>query len=84
LGKVANGDDVVGLVRGFLYAGANQVVSTLWPIDDEATSILMAHFYRHLKAGKSAARAIREAQLALKTRSTDPIFWAPFQLTAGR
>jgi CHAT domain-containing protein len=44
----------------------------------------MAHFYRHLKAGKSAARAIREAQLALKTRSTDPIFWAPFQLTAGR
>ncbi|SDH75750.1 CHAT domain-containing protein [Propionivibrio dicarboxylicus] len=82
LGKIANGDDVVGLVRGFLYAGANQVVSTLWPIDDEATSSLMAGFYTYLKAGKPSADAMRQAQLDLKRKYPKPIFWAAFQMTA--
>lgn len=83
LGKVANGDDVVGLVRGFLYAGANQVVSTLWPIDDAATSSLMTSFYGNLKAGKKKAQALREAQLSLRKNYPAPIFWAAFQMTAG-
>lgn len=83
LGKVANGDDVVGLVRGFLYAGAGRVVSTLWPIEDEATAQLMAGFYAQLKAGKPKAEALRTAQLALRTRYPHPFFWAAFQMTAG-
>lgn len=84
LGKVANGDDVVGLVRGFLYAGASRVVSTLWPIEDEATAKLMAAFYAHLKAGKPKAAALREAQIDLRNQHPHPFFWAAFQMTAGR
>lgn len=84
LGKVANGDDVVGLVRGFLYAGAGRVVATLWPIEDEATAKLMAAFYGQLKAGKPKAAALRDAQLALRAQHPHPFFWAAFQITAGR
>jgi CHAT domain-containing protein/predicted negative regulator of RcsB-dependent stress response len=84
LGKVANGDDVVGLVRGFLYAGTNQVVSTLWPIDDEATSSLMATFYGNLKTGQKKAQALRDAQISLRGKYPQPFFWAAFQMTAGR
>ncbi len=50
LGTIANGDndDVVGFTRGFLYAGANSIVSSLWKIDDEATGILIVQFYQNL------------------------------------
>lgn len=41
LGKIRNGDDVVGLSRGFLYAGSNTIVASLWEVDDQATSYLM-------------------------------------------
>lgn len=84
LGKVANGDDVVGLVRGFLYAGAGRVVSTLWPIEDEATAQLMTAFYGQLKVGKPKAEALRAAQTALRAKYPHPFFWAAFQITAGR
>jgi CHAT domain-containing protein len=75
---------VVGLVRGFLYAGTNQVVSTLWPIDDEATSSLMATFYGNLKTGQKKAQALRDAQISLRGKYPQPFFWAAFQMTAGR
>ena len=45
LGKISNGDDVVGLTRGFLYAGSNTIVASLWEVDDQATSHLMEEFY---------------------------------------
>lgn len=83
LGKVASGDDVVGLVRGFLYAGANRIVSTLWEIDDEATASLMTDFYRRLKSGRNAADALREAQLAARQRFPHPYYWAAFQITGS-
>jgi CHAT domain-containing protein len=83
LGKVSNGDDVVGLVRGFLYAGANRVISTLWEIDDEATSKLMVSFYKDLKAGKPKAESLRTAQLGLRKDFPHPRYWAAFQMTGG-
>jgi CHAT domain-containing protein len=83
LGKVSNGDDVVGLVRGFLYAGANRVISTLWEIDDEATSKLMVSFYKDLKAGKPKAESLRTAQLGLRKEFPHPRYWAAFQMTGG-
>lgn len=80
LGKVSNGDDVVGFIRGFLYAGTNSIVSSLWKVDDRATSFLMSEFYANLKTmGK--AEALRQAQLATKKRYASPYYWAAFQLT---
>jgi len=82
LGRVASGDDVVGFTRGFLYAGANSIVSSLWSVDDKATYDLMTRFYRNL--GKYDKRtALRKAQLATRGKYQHPIFWAAFQLTGN-
>jgi CHAT domain-containing protein len=82
LGKVANGDDVVGLTRGFLYAGSNSIVSSLWKVDDQATGDLMAGFYNALK--KTGKReALRKAQLSSQKKYPHPYYWASFQLTGN-
>ena len=80
LGKVASGDDVVGLTRGFLYAGASTIVASLWKVDDRATAVLMTRFYDELKSGDKR-EALRTAQLATRTQFPHPFFWAAFQLT---
>ena len=83
MGKVSNGDDVVGFTRGFLYAGANSIVSSLWEVNDEATSILMQELYKNLK-DKDKRTALRLAQLKVKdTYNSHPYFWAAFQLTGA-
>jgi len=83
LGRVANGDDVVGFTRGFLYAGAKSIVSSLWKVDDKATSILMQQFYKSLNQ-KDKRSALRTAQLLVKdTYSTHPYYWAAFQITGS-
>ena len=80
LGKVVNGDDIVGLNRGFLYAGARSVVASLWSVEDQATSRLMQAFYRNL--GKlDKVEALRQAQLSTRTAFPHPFYWAAFQLT---
>ena len=48
LGEIKTGDDVIGLTRGFLYAGASSIVSSLWVVDDEATERLMVKFYQSI------------------------------------
>lgn len=80
LGKVKHGDDVVGLTRGFLYAGANSIVASLWKVDDLATSYLMAEFYSNLNK-ISKRDALRQAQLNTKKQYEHPYYWAAFQLT---
>ncbi|MBX7219966.1 MAG: CHAT domain-containing protein [Blastocatellia bacterium] len=83
LGKEYRGEGLVGLTRGFMYAGAPRVVVSLWSINDRATAKLMEHFYLALhKEGKSAAAALRQAQLAISRdkRWKAPYFWAAFQL----
>ncbi len=78
---VVGGDEVIGLSRGFLYAGASTLVQTLWRVDDRSTAQLMEQFYRGLSAGLPKAAALREAQrAALDQNSGHPYFWAPFQL----
>lgn len=84
LGAIQNGDDVVGFQRGFLFAGARSIVSTLWKVDDQATRDLMVHFYSGLTKGLTKQEALRQAQLAVKTQMPEPFFWAAFQLTGGR
>ncbi len=80
LSKIANGDDLVGLTRGFLYSGCNSIVASLWKVDDLATSDLMTGFYKVLdKADKRDA--LRAAQLEIRKKYAHPYYWASFQLT---
>ena len=82
LGKVANGDDVVGFTRGLLYAGASSIVSSLWKVDDLATRDLMVDFYTNLpKLGKQ--ESLRQAQLSVKKQHDHPFYWAAFVLTGN-
>jgi CHAT domain-containing protein len=82
LGKDVRGEGLLGLVRGFLYAGAAAVVASAWNVDDEATSELMEHFYRSYFAGSTPAAALRRAQIALleTRRFAAPYYWAAFEL----
>ncbi len=81
LGKVLNGDDLVGLTRGFLYAGSSNVVASLWQVDDLATADLMRSFYTKLKTGMSKKLALRQAQMDTRLKFPHPFFWAAFFLT---
>lgn len=80
LGKVANGDDVVGLTRGFLYAGSRSIVASLWSVDDQATATLMKAFYENL-SNQNKQEALRLAQLKTRKTFPHPFYWAAFQLT---
>ncbi|WP_119353663.1 CHAT domain-containing tetratricopeptide repeat protein [Azohydromonas sediminis] len=80
LSRVAPGDELVGLVRGFLLAGAPNVVATLWTVDDASTAALMQEFYAGLCAGRRPAAALRDAQSARAAAGQHPFYWAAFAL----
>jgi CHAT domain-containing protein/Tfp pilus assembly protein PilF len=83
LGSEIEGEGLVGLVRGFMYAGAPRLVATLWDVRDESTAELMKRFYRGLlEQGLPASQALREAQLHLASqeRFRAPYYWAGFVL----
>lgn len=83
LGKLAGGEGIIGLARGFKYAGANALLVSLWSVDDASTRLLMRSFYEHLLAGKSKAEAIRQAKLHLIDNTlffASPFYWAGFVL----
>jgi len=82
LGDVKDGDDVVGLNRGFLYAGAKTIVASLWSVPDESTRVLMTDFYRNLKNADKRS-AMQQAQIKSLKTFKHPIAWAAFQLTGG-
>jgi CHAT domain-containing protein len=78
MNAVAPGEELMGLVRGFLFAGSSTVMMSLWTIDDEATSELMAAFYNELVKTKSPAAALQIAQIKLLKQRPHPFFWSPF------
>ncbi len=81
LGRDVAGEGLVGLVRGFMYAGTRRVVASLWRVDDEATSELMSRFYHHMFVeGQTASAALRASQLDLlrSPRWHSPAYWAAF------
>ncbi|MEK7340788.1 MAG: CHAT domain-containing protein, partial [Candidatus Binatota bacterium] len=82
LGKISNGDDVVGLTRGFLYAGSRSIIASLWKVDDLSTSQLMTQFYSTLQQSNKR-EALRQAQLEIQKTYPHPFFWAAFQLTGN-
>ena len=82
LGDVKNGDDVVGLNRGFLYAGAKSIVASLWSVPDESTRVLMTTFYTRLKS-QDKRSSMQQAQIKGIEKYKHPIAWAAFQMTGG-
>jgi CHAT domain-containing protein len=84
LGKDVRGEGLVGLTRGFMYAGAGRVLASLWPVDDAATAALMTRLYARLLGPQALtpAAALRAAQLDLmkQPRFRHPFFWGAFQL----
>lgn len=80
LSKVAPGDELLGLLRGFLLAGAPRVLSTYWTVDDASTAQLMGGFYAALLAGVRPAAALRSAQRTLARDHPHPYHWAAFAL----
>jgi CHAT domain-containing protein len=83
LSEQGGGDEMVGLVRAFLMAGAARVVATLWPVDDAASADFMAHFYGALMAGQAPSMALQQAQARLRLRRPEAYFWAAFTLYGG-
>ena len=80
-GRIVHGEGLVGLSRAFFYAGARQVVSSLWRVPDQSTAELMGYFYEEmLTNGQDATKALRLAKVRLRQnrRWRDPYFWAPF------
>lgn len=83
LGKEIKGEGLVGLTRGFMYAGSTSVVASLWKVDDHATAELMKHFYQGMFAEKlTPAAALRQAKEKMwrQERYRPPFFWAAFVL----
>jgi CHAT domain-containing protein len=83
LGRVTQGEGVVGLARGFLCAGSKRVVASLWSVNDASTAKLMTEFYRAMiKAKKSPAAALRQAQITMwkQNPKQNPYFWGGFVL----
>jgi len=83
LGQEVKGEGLIGLTRGFMYAGATRVVASLWSVDDSGTSELMARFYKamerdHLRP--AAALRVAQIQMLRQQRWKSPFYWAAFQI----
>jgi CHAT domain-containing protein/Tfp pilus assembly protein PilF len=83
LGQNIRGEGLIGLTRGFMYAGTPRVLVSLWNVNDESTAVLMTHFYKAMLEQKlSPAAALRAAQLKMQQEPKwkSPYYWAAFTL----
>jgi CHAT domain-containing protein/tetratricopeptide (TPR) repeat protein len=80
LAKIERGDELLGLQRGLLHAGARAVLLTLWEVSDDGTLMLMKHFYEGLRAKQRPSQALRQAQVdMIKMKGLNlPVYWAAF------
>lgn len=83
LNVVVGGDELLGLVRGLLYAGARSVLVTLWDVNDRSTASFMASFYRHLAVCPQKDEALRRAMRDLRQEWYHQYYWAPFVLVGA-
>ncbi len=80
LNVVSAGDELIGLARGLMHAGAQSLILSLWDVHDKSTAKFMTVFYRLLEEGKNKPAALRGAMLALRSSYPHPYQWAPFIL----
>jgi CHAT domain-containing protein len=78
--QVTGSDDLVGLMRGFMYAGARSLLLSQWNIDDECTAKLMSRFYHAWHSGSSKAKSLNTAMKSIRKEYPNPFYWAPFLL----
>lgn len=76
VGEWRRGEGVISLARGFSYAGARSIVTTLWGVNDFITARLMEGFYRRLKETESKDKALQQAKLDLANEGWGPYYWA--------
>jgi CHAT domain-containing protein len=80
LNVVAEGDELLGLIRGALFAGAQALLLTLWEVNDRSTTTFMTSFYRQLLEAQSKAAALAAAAREVREQYPHPYYWAPFML----
>ncbi|NES82761.1 MAG: CHAT domain-containing protein, partial [Moorea sp. SIO2B7] len=83
LGEEVKGEGLVGLTRGFMYAGSPRVLVSLWSVSDVATAEMMSRFYRLMwEEGLTPTQALRAAQIEMQTETQwkSPYYWAAFTL----
>ncbi|NOZ86864.1 MAG: CHAT domain-containing protein [Deltaproteobacteria bacterium] len=80
LEAIRGGDELVGLNRAFIFAGARSIISSLWRVSDVATAVLVKRFYRYLSQGRTEAEALKEAQDIVRKYFPHPAYWAAFRL----
>jgi CHAT domain-containing protein len=78
LNRVEDGEELLGLTRGFWAAGATSLVLSLWTVNDATTQKLMVDFYINLRGGSQPAQALRQAQISILRENPHPFFWSPF------
>jgi CHAT domain-containing protein/tetratricopeptide (TPR) repeat protein len=83
LAEISGSDDLLGLIRGFLYAGARSLLLSLWSVNDESTMLLMSEFYKEWQKGANKAQALQSAMRSVREVFPHPFHWAPFIL-AGK
>ncbi|HJX85313.1 MAG TPA: CHAT domain-containing protein, partial [Candidatus Angelobacter sp.] len=83
LTAVAAGDELLGLTRGLLQAGAKSLLLSLWNVHDRSTTELMKSFYADFRAGSNKVQALHSAMQDLRKAYPHPYYWAPFKLIGG-
>jgi len=88
IGRLQKGQGMMSLSKGFYYAGAKSLVTTLWKINDKSTVSLMEYFYEALSKGKTKSEALREAKLQYLANQDDPLlkhpyYWAAFTVSGN-
>ena len=76
LGDEMGSGGVAGLQRSFTIAGAKNIITSLWPVDDFATQLLMTSFYQNYAQSQNVETAFKTAQLKVKDKYPQPYFWA--------
>jgi len=77
---VVGGDELIGLVRGLLYAGAQTLMVSLWEVHDQSTAEFMRDFYSFYWGAKDKSEAVRQAVFRLREKRPHPYYWAAFAL----
>ncbi len=82
IGKLVKGEGMMALTRGFLYAGADNIITSLWKVYDKSTALLMKSFYRNVLNNRTYSEALREAKLEMiaDKRTAFPVNWSGFVL----